>query len=175
MSSLVSRIARPEDAPALAALVNSAYRGDSSRRGWTTEVDLVGGQRTDAATLRALLAAPGNVVLLLTVQGELHGCVLLQRKSERCAYLGMLTVRPDRQTGGLGKKLVELAESWVANTWKLPLIEMTVIQKRAELIAWYERRGYRNTGRREPFPYGDPTFGEPLVDDLEFVVLEKAL
>ena len=168
------RPATAEDVEQLSALVNSAYRGDSSRRGWTTEADLLGGQRTDPAVLRRLIASPDTRILLRFEADELVGCVELRRKPD-AAYLGMLTVRPDRQAGGVGRVLLAEAEAFVAREWGLGRIEMTVIQHRHELIAWYERRGYHLTGRREPFPYGDPRFGLPKVEDLEFVVLEKQL
>ena len=57
--------------------------------------------------------------------------------------------------------------------WMLAALRMTVIDVRDELIAWYERRGYRRTGIRKPFPYGDTRFGVPRRDDLRFEVLEK--
>lgn len=163
-----------EDAEAISALVNSAYRGESSKRGWTTEADLIGGQRTDPEILRALIADQQNSVLVRYKDGVLVACVFLQKKGTR-AYLGMLTVRPDHQAGGIGKQLLSAAEEWAKDNWKVDTIEMTVIQKRVELISWYERRGYINTRRTQPFPYGDARFGLPKVDDLEFVVLEKSV
>lgn len=168
------RVASSDDLTALALLVNSAYRGAPSRRGWTTEADLLDGQRTDPETLGTTLATEGNTFLVLERGGVLLGSVFLQRKADR-AHLGMLTVRPDLQTAGLGRRLLSIAERWVREHWRLPLVEMTVIQVRTELIGWYERRGYRPTGRREPFPYGNRKCGIPKRDDLEFVVLEKPL
>jgi ribosomal protein S18 acetylase RimI-like enzyme len=168
------RIAQSADVPALHALVNSAYRGDSSRQGWTTEADLLGGQRTDAEGLREVIAAEGSVVLLLEEGGVLLACVNLRRR-EDSAYLGMLTVKPDLQARGTGRKMLEIAEAFVRREWKSARIEMTVIRQRDELIAWYERRGYRRTGHFEPFPYGDARFGLPKRPDLEFEVLEKRL
>lgn len=174
MEKISFRPALWNDCEELADLVNSAYRGESSKAGWTTEADLLGGQRTDAAALREIVSREGNVILLAFRDEELVGCVFLQKKSDR-AYLGMLTVKPTLQTGGLGKMILATAEYWVLNNWNLLTVEMTVIQKRAELISWYERRGYSNSGKTEPFPYGDPRFGLPKVPDLEFVVLEKKL
>ncbi len=168
------RRAQSDDIDALAALVNSAYRGDTSRRGWTTEADLLGGQRTDAESLRGILSSPDDVILLIEQEMALVGCVNLQRKRDH-AYLGMLTVSPELQGSGTGRSLLELAEQYVLREWGLRKVAMTVIRQRPELIEWYERRGYRRTGRREPFPYGDPLFGLPRVEDLEFEVLEKSL
>lgn len=168
------RPATNADVDALVSLVNSAYRGDSSRAGWTTEADLLGGQRTDPESLRTLIADPQNVILLLEREGQLVACVNLRRKPDR-AYLGMLTVSPVLQSKGTGKELLALSEQWVLEHWGLKHIEMTVIVQRKELIAWYERRGYARTGHREPFPYGDARFGLPRRPDLEFEVLEKFL
>jgi GNAT superfamily N-acetyltransferase len=177
------------DAEALAALVNSAYRGDSSRAGWTTEADLLGGQRTDPAALREFILAgetAGDRVLLvhdgagtLGTPGVEPGtgpdaCVQLERRGGE-AYLGMLTVRPTRQAGGLGRRLLTAAEGWAKARWGCGAVVMTVIPQRVELIAWYARRGYRATGETEPFPYGDTRFGEPRRPDLGFVVLRKTL
>lgn len=186
---LVLRAARRDDAEALSALVNSAYRGDSSRVGWTTEADLLGGQRTDPDALRESIAqgeTMGDRVLLVheAVQPSgpaggsaalaIDACVQLERHGDE-AYLGMFTVRPTLQGGGLGRRLLAGAEQDARRRWGVTAVHMTVIAQRAELIAWYERRGYRATGETAPFPYGDARFGEPLRPDLHFVVLRKVL
>ena len=178
LDGVALRPAREADAAALVALVNSAYRGDPSRAGWTTEADLLGGQRTDEAALREFIAggaARGDAAMLLheDAAGPL-ACVQLERRGER-AYLGMLTIRPTAQAAGLGRALLAAAERHARETWGSRAIVMTVIEQRDELIAWYERRGYARTGRFAPFPYGDTRFGEPKRPDLRFVVLEKGL
>ncbi len=167
-------IAEAGDAETLSRLVNSAYRGESSRRGWTTEADLLGGQRTDPDTLREMISQAGNKILLMHRHTDFIGCVFLKQRAAS-AYLGMLTVKPELQTSGAGKRLLAAAEDWVFENWNIRLIEMTVIRQRSELIAWYGRRGYVNTQRIEPFPYGDEKFGLPKRPDLEFAVLEKRL
>lgn len=176
VDGLTFRPAEVSDAAALVALVNSAYRGPSSRAGWTTEADLLGGQRTDEAALREFLTAPTAIRLMLTVRTNdaLLACVQLERRGET-AYLGMLTVSPPHQAGGIGRRLLEAAEETVRLRWEARAVEMTVIAQRVELIAWYERRGYRRTGDTAPFPYGDPRFGLPQRTDLHFVVLRKPL
>jgi ribosomal protein S18 acetylase RimI-like enzyme len=169
--------ADPSELPAIAALVNSAYRGESSRQGWTTEADYLGGQRTDAQTLASdLTANPQAVVMTLRDEpgGPLLGCVWLEPTEGGAWYLGMLTVRPDRQDRQLGRTMLAAAEAHVRELGAQRL-RMTVIQIRDALIAWYERRGYARTGETRPFPYADLRFGQPARDDLEFIVLEKAL
>ena len=168
------RTATLADIPAIAALVNAAYRGESSRAGWTTEADLLDGQRVDIEGLAATIATPDNVILVFGEPQEPVGCVHLQRQGNDC-YLGMLTIRPTAQGAGLGSWLLEAAERWAAVHWSSRSMHMTVIEQRAALIAWYERRGYHRTGEQRPFPYGDPRFGLPRRDDLAFDVLRKPL
>lgn len=162
------------DVPALVSLVESAYRGDSSRSGWTTEADILDGRRTDADAVRQVVTAPGSRLLVVECDGELIGCCQLERRGE-AAYFGMFAVRPGTQGAGLGRQIMAEAERQVREGWGVREMHMTVISVREELIAWYERRGYRRTGRMTPFPYGDERFGVPLRDDLQFELLVKEL
>ncbi|MEQ1908613.1 MAG: GNAT family N-acetyltransferase [Vicinamibacterales bacterium] len=172
---LATRLATETDVPALVALVNSAYRGDSSRAGWTTEADLLDGMRIDAERLSAAVAdAADNAILIHEDEGHLVACVHLQRKDPNC-YLGMLTTLPTRQGSGLGRSMIEQAERFAHDHWGSTSMEMTVLTLRQELLAWYERRGYSRTGDRKPFPYGDDKWGLPKRTDLEFYVLRKSL
>lgn len=164
--------ATEQDIPALNKLINSAYRGDSSRKGWTTEADLLGGIRTDEEGLRTMLLNPAATMLKYEQDGRLLGCVYVEMKGPDL-YLGMLTVAPDAQAGGIGKQLMAGAEQ-LARDRQCRAITMTVIAARHELIAFYERRGYRATGETEPFPMDDPRFGLPK-QPLEFIVMEKPL
>jgi ribosomal protein S18 acetylase RimI-like enzyme len=164
-----------DDVAALVALVNGAYRGESSRRGWTTEEHLLDGQRTDAAEITRLLESAGNVLLVMRGQDGLDGCVLLQPKTADICYLGMLTIRPDLQARGLGRQLLAAAERHARERLGAVQIEMTVIDLRRELIAWYERRGYANSGEIRAFPYDDERFGLPKRPDLKFAVLRRQL
>ena len=164
-------IADDADLAAVAALVNSAYRGDTARQGWTHEADYLDGQRTDEASLRAELAAKPDARLLL-LQGDndvLLGCVWLEPARDGAWYLGMLTVRPDTQARQLGRTLLAAAEG-LAREAGVRRMRMTVVSRRDTLIAWYERRGYVLTGEVLPFDHG-----EAPRDDLSFVVLEKPL
>lgn len=173
------RPATPNDIPGLHALVEAGYRGDSAKQGWTHEADLLGGQRTDAAALGEMIADPDQTILLAEGDdGALLGCVLIadegERDGGRVAYLGMLTVSPTLQNGGLGRQLIAAAENY-GRTFGARVMEMTVIKQRRELIDWYIRRGYVDTGREEPFPLDDERFGLPKTRDLVFVVLAKPL
>lgn len=164
--------ATKKDVPAIARLVNSAYRGDSSRQGWTTEADLLDGQRTDEAALLAMIYDPATTLLTLrNAREQLLGCVYLNRKQDSL-YLGMLTVSPGLQRQGSGKKLLMAAEEY-ARQHACNKITMTVISVRHELISWYERHGYHATGGTEPFPE-NTAFGKPK-QVLHFIVLEKKL
>jgi ribosomal protein S18 acetylase RimI-like enzyme len=169
------RDATAADVPAVVALVDSAYRGDASRQGWTTEADLIGGQRTDAAAVADTIAAPDCRILLAEAAGDLVGCCMLERRAAQVAYFGMFAIRPDRQGAGLGRALLAQAERIAAEEFGATLMVMTVIRQRMELIAWYERLGYALTGEREPFPYGNERYGLPMRPDLEFVVLARPL
>lgn len=165
-------VAGTADAGELERLVNSAYRGNSSKKGWTTEADLLGGQRTNEAGIREMIAEPDAVILkYISEEGSLQGCVYLKKKAGKL-YLGMLTVSPELQTKGIGKQLLAAAESMAKHLF-CSIIQMTVISVRKELIAWYERHGYVATGETAPFPT-DPKFGLPK-QSLEFIVLEKQL
>jgi ribosomal protein S18 acetylase RimI-like enzyme len=168
------RNATPADADAIIALVESAYRGDASRQGWTTEADLLDGQRIDRQVLLDLIAREQARVLLLEHDGRLQACCELQNV-EGHAYFGMFAVRPDGQGRGIGNRVLVEAERIAAREWGCSEMRMTVIDLRNELIAWYERRGYRRTGEFKPFPYGDARFGIPRRDDLRFEVLNKDL
>lgn len=174
MQKLTFRSATPADIPALIELVTSAYRGDASRQGWTTEADLLDGQRVDAQGLRDDLARPSSRIILAFRDEQLLACVHVAEE-DGAGYLGMFSVRPDAQGSGVGKQLMQEAERHALDDLRLSSMRMTVIDLREELIAFYERRGYRRTGIRKPFPYGDERYGIPKRDDLRFEVLEKAL
>ncbi|MEU8679597.1 GNAT family N-acetyltransferase [Streptomyces sp. NPDC048560] len=171
---LTFRDATEGDVPALVRLIESAYRGDSSRAGWTTEADILQGQRTDADGVRAVVAAESGRLLVVERDGAPVACCQLEHRGD-AAYFGMFAVRPELQGAGLGKVIIAEAERTVVESWGVREMHMTVISVRAELIAWYERRGYRRTGKLTPFPYGDERFGIPQRDDLAFELLIKEL
>jgi GNAT superfamily N-acetyltransferase len=157
--SLMFCPARAADLAAAHALIESGYRGDSARRGWTHEADLLEGHRTNRASLEAILDQTDQVLLLALADGEIVGCVHLTATSATTAYFGMLTVDPRRQAGGLGKRLIAAAEQLAKARFGAATMELCVLSQRAELIAYYERRGYRLTGETRPFPVEmDPPF-----------------
>lgn len=175
MTELTIRDAVPADIPSLHALVESAYRGEASRAGWTTEADLLEGQRTDAEDLASILADPEQGMLTAWRGDDLVGCILIARRGEGVGYFGMLSVSPTLQGGGLGRTLIGAAEAAMADRFAARRVRISVIPQRETLIRWYERLGYAATGETLPFPYGDERFGLPLRDDLSFIVMEKAL
>ena len=152
------------------ALVESAYRGDESRAGWTTEADLLDGQRTDSDQVLSLLARPDSEILVAESDGHVCGCCHIERGGEALVKFGMFAVNPRMQGGGVGKALIAEA-CRKATAWGCDGMEMSVIKQRTDLVAWYERLGFRQTGETQPFPYGDERFGRPRRPDLEFVVL----
>ena len=165
------------DLEAVADLVNSAYRGETSRQGWTTEADYLDGQRTDAHSLRRDLAVNPDACLLTLRDdpaGPLLGTAWLEPARDGAWYLGMVTVRPDLQARQLGRQVLAGAEAAAAARGATRIV-LTVVHIRDTLIGWYERRGYRLTGEVRPFPYGDESLGVPRRDDLAFVVMEKVL
>lgn len=161
-----------EDIPALTTLINSAYRGETSKKGWTTEAHLLEGKRTDEEELTEIIINPKNTILKFTENNTIIGSVLLIEKGQQL-YLGMLTVSPELQNSGIGKKMLAEAEVF-AKSLGLDSIIMTVISVREELIAWYKRHGYVDTGEREPFPESEihvTVSDEPL----EFIFMRKRL
>lgn len=175
MTEISIRDAKTADIPALHRLIESAYRGEASRAGWTTEADLLDGQRTDPEELADILADPKQALMAAWRDRELVGCVLIADRGEGTGYFGMLSIRPDLQAGGLGRRLVDAAHAALAERFGARRARIYVFPQRKTLIAWYERLGYRMTGETLPFPHGNPRYGLPRRDDLHFVVLERGL
>lgn len=158
------------DIPSLETLIQSCYRGDSSRKGWTHEADLVEGRRTSQEFLKDDLTKPGVTFLKCEdKEGKLIGCVYTEVEHDKL-YIGMLCVQPDFQGGGLGKKLLAAADE-MGKEKGCSGAKMQVLSQRKELIEFYERRGYRRSGETVPFPKGED-FGKPKMP-LEFIVIQK--
>lgn len=163
-------LATVEDIPVITTLLNNTYRGEASKKGWTTEADLIAGDtRTDETSLQEVIQREGSVMLKYTRDGALIGCVNLQLRGQK-VYLGMFSVSPELQGGGIGKQLLQAAEEW-ARINNCDSIYMHVVSVRTELIEWYKRHGYIDTGKTEPF-VEDGLTGKHL-QPLEFMVMEK--
>jgi GNAT superfamily N-acetyltransferase len=193
-SAVAFRDATLSDVGAVVDLVQSAYRGEASRVGWTTEADLLDGSRIDPNTVREVVSAPRSVVMLayqkpavhrtiladqggtgVAAIGELSACCQLADEGGGTGYFGLFAVRPDRQGTGIGRAVLAEAERRVVTDWRCRVLRMLVIRQRTDLIAWYVRLGFALTGGKSPFPYGDERFGRPKRPDLEFVELRKPL
>lgn len=181
MQSLSFGIAGTDDIEMVVSLVQSAYRGEHSRVGWTTEADLLDGQRIDSIMLAELLDNPGTIVVMAQSDGQLLACCEISTTSTASsvgpatAVFGMFAVDPNQQGTGIGSQVLAEAERLVAEDWGMDRMQLTVIDVRDDLIAWYRRRGYQPTGETRPFPHGDERFGQPRRDDLRFMVMEKSL
>lgn len=170
------RQATPDDVPAVVKLVRSAYRGDESRAGWTTEADLVSDLRIDDAGVLEKINEPfGSVLVAHDEQGKLVACCEVLKQNDDIAYFGLFAVDPTRQAGGIGRQVLAEAEIHAKKEWGVKHIEMQVIWTREELISWYVRRGYVQTKKTKPFPYAALIGGGAERDDLYFTVLSKAL
>jgi ribosomal protein S18 acetylase RimI-like enzyme len=168
------RLAKPDEASAIAALIERAYRGDESKTGWTSEADLLTGPRTTVDEIAALLRDPhARFVVATDGAKDLAACALI-RNEHGSGYFGMFAVRPNIQGSGLGKQMLEAAERQIKDLWRLNAVYMTVINLREDLIAYYERRGYQRTGEEKPFPFDAPNIG-PRRKDFHLVVLRKRL
>lgn len=188
MTTLHFRVATPQDVGLIHPLVESAYRGDESKLGWTTEAHLLSGNRIDTAGLLAKITDPDGAVLIATSADDnaqntsdrvdpVIACCEVVRRSSRVAYFGMFAVAPRRQGGGIGRQVLAYAEDYCQRTWGTEKLEMTVISSRRELLEWYKRRGYVGTGESRPFPFEEleKLNSVALTDDLRFEVLEKDL
>ncbi len=173
-STLTFRSATIADVEAVVVLIESAYRGEGSRAGWTTEADLLDGQRTNIDEVSTIISGSHSRIRLALRSGELVGCVRVDDARD-AGYIGMVTVSPTLQSAGIGRQLLIEAERVVRDELQLTSARMTVIGQRDTLIAWYERQGYCCSGKRLPFPYDNPRAGIPRRTDLYFEVLVKKL
>lgn len=175
------REAVPRDAHSIARLVNRAYRGEEGMRSWTTEASIIGGQRVDSDGVLEMIVPPQSSILLAELSGQAAqtsapaGCVHVARHSSGDGYFGMLAVDPDHQKARLGATLIEAAEEWARRVHGASAMRLSVISIRHELVAYYERKGYAATGESDPFPYGDPRFGLPLVEGLVLATYRKLI
>jgi N-acetylglutamate synthase-like GNAT family acetyltransferase len=168
-------LAEKENANQISQLVNSCYRGESAKKGWTSESDILGGQRTDPESIEILIESPNQYFLLAMEDKKMIGSLNLEKTSSEICYFGMFAVDPNIQNSGIGKKMLLEAERFAKEILHCQKMEMSVISIRTELIDWYLRRGYYRTDEVRPFPMNDERFGIPKKDHLELVVLAKDL
>jgi ribosomal protein S18 acetylase RimI-like enzyme len=166
------RYADASDAAAVGQLIERAYRGPEAAKGWTNEANLLTGPRTADGEIAGLIADGESRFVLAEIGGQLRACALVQKDGED-AYFGMFSVDPAVQGTGLGKQVLAACERAARAEWKSRALGMVVINLREELIAWYERRGYTLTGKREPFPFEHATGATR--NDFDLVELKKPL
>ena len=174
---LEHRLACLADSPVICALVNAAYRGETSRAGWTTEADLLTGVRTSERTVQALIAREDACILLGEEPGgAVVACICLEyhHAVENTVHLGMIAVSPLLQNRGYGKAMILAAEKLAQGRWQVSQAEMLVISLRQELIAFYQRLGYLLTGQVQPFPQ-QPDMWQPQVEGMQLITLQKKL
>ena len=173
---LVYRVATTSDAESLAALINDSYRSEVSKQGWTDENGLIFGPRTNENQLFNMINDGKSVFLIFSggVDHVLKGCINVRHEAEtKTANLGMFAVRPDLQNRGYGKFILSTAENYAISNWKVQKFELCVFIQRTELISYYNRRGYIDTGRRQPLRQHQMELGTILRDDLEMCTMNK--
>jgi N-acetylglutamate synthase-like GNAT family acetyltransferase len=176
--SLVYRVATKADCDSLATLINRSYRGESAHQGWTNENEIVSGQRTNTQKVSDIIANDKSVFLMFFGEADhiLKGCVnLLHKPESNTACLNTFAVRPDLQSRGYGKFILSVAENYVMSNWNVEIMELNVIIQRPELVSYYNRRGYIDTGHHETFPIEQLKSGGALRYDLERCTMRKCL
>ena len=163
-----------KQSPEIASLVNSVYRGENAKKGWTTEAGILDGIRISKEKVREIIESENNVIFLASLNDKIIACVHLEKKGDIC-WLGMLSVDVDFQTFGLGKMMIEKCEVFAKETFKCSVMKLKVIGIRWELIEYYKRREYKLTGEREDFLTAEDTFGDPKTENLYFEVFSKNL
>lgn len=161
-----------KDSASIASLINSAYRGESSRAGWTTEADLIDGLRTTTQEIAAIIQAEHTFILLGVLHDEIIATTCCHYH-EGAAHLGMIAVKPKLQNKGYGKEMITAAEAMTKREWGVKNFQMNVITVRESLIAFYERQGYQRTGLIKDFP-AESDLWQVKVSGLQFTLLEKS-
>lgn len=168
------RLATIDDAPQVQQLVQAAFRAPDGREGWTADMELGNRFRIEVEQVAATITRADGVVLMTTVAGNLVASVEVVKRSDGHARLSMLSVDQRYQSNGLGRQVLEYAEDYCRRTWSATAMELNALSTRQNLISWYQRRGYRETGETSPFPREE--FSDlDLPEDLCFVEMEKDL
>lgn len=173
MQRLSFRPALLSESSRIASLANAAYRGETSRQGWTTEADLLDGLRTTTLEVQRLIKSEHSIILLGIKSNEIIASVCLEKDTD-AVHIGMFVVNPAMQGSGIGKQLLAYAESYAQQHWGISKFLMHVISVRQELIGFYVRRGYRRTGKVRSFPV-NPAMWQPKMDGLQLEQLEKSV
>ena len=163
------------DAQDIAALINSAYRGESSRKGWTTEADILDGARTTTKEVANIIKRDGAFILIGSFNDEIVAticCECQELAFKSTSHFGMIAVKPSLQNKGYGKNLIKAAEAITFREWRVVGYHMAVISIRHELIAFYERLGYKRTGEFVEFPVNKELW-QPKVEGLNLQYLAK--
>ena len=165
------------DAQDIAALINSAYRGETSRAGWTTEADILDGLRTTTKEVASIIKREDAFILVGVLRDQIVATICCEKQNahgRNIAHLGMIAVKPTLQSKGHGTTMIQAAEAMTAREWRVVGFHMAVITVREELISFYERLGYAHTGEFKNFPE-NATLWQPKVDGLTLEYLVKII
>ncbi|MEI7916647.1 MAG: GNAT family N-acetyltransferase [Methylophilaceae bacterium] len=161
------------DAISIAELVNSAYRGEISRAGWTTEADLLDGLRITTPEVATLIKREDAFVLVGVLRDQIIASIACEHL-ENTAKFGLIAVKPTLQNKGYGREMIKAAEAITAREWRVAGFYMSVITLRTELIEFYERLGFERSGQFEDFPE-NPALWQPKVQTLALEYLVKLI
>lgn len=164
--------ATEDDVEALVALVNSVYRGEHSKQGWTTEANILEGKRVDTAWVRDVIESSHSTLIVARRHGAVIGCLQIDIEAP-VAHLGLFAVDVVSQTLGIGKRLLQEAEVY-AKSNNISTLQLEIIDKRADIILYYERRGFQATGESLDFPVRDDLW-RSKVGPLQLLVYRKQL
>ena len=165
------------EAQDIAALINSAYRGESSRAGWTTETDILDGVRTTTVDVANMIKSEDAFILVGALRDEIVATVCCERQDaygKNIAHLGMIAVKPTLQNKGHGASMIMAAEAIALREWRVVGFHMAVITLRTSLIEFYERLGYARSGEFKTFPENAPLW-QPKVTGLTLEYLVKII
>jgi ribosomal protein S18 acetylase RimI-like enzyme len=164
------RLATIEDVPRLGEVIQFAYRGGKPKRSWASEEGKVTGIRTTSEELETLISAADKVIIVAVMSEQIVGSVLVEKEGSE-AHIGLLAVDPDMQSNGIGRTLLQAAENHAYEEFGSTKFLMTILCGRDDLLAWYTRAGYSDTGKTKPFP--KDTGAVELVSGLYFQILSK--
>ncbi len=165
------------DAQAIAALINSAYRGESSRAGWTTEADILDGLRTTTPEIASIIKREDAFILVGVLRDGIVATICCERQAahgRNTAHFGMIAVKPTIQNKGHGTSMIQAAEAIALREWRVVGFHMAVITLREELIAFYARLGYARSGEFKNFPESSALW-QPKVTGLTLEYLVKII